>query len=116
VRDLALATQKRTSGGERSDIDQGRWTLATLGWIVWVADRGPCHALTVRNVTMEEWGFLQQCRYLPHDRDTKYTESFRAIIKTGHVSALRLPAQSPNLNAPMRSAGCARPKKSACPS
>jgi len=52
-----------------------------------------------RNVTMEGWGFLQICRYLIHDRDTKYTQSFRAIIAAGHVTALPLPAHSPNLNA-----------------
>ncbi len=27
-----------------------------------------------RNVTMDEWGFLDQCRYLLHDPDTKYTQ------------------------------------------
>ena len=54
---------------------------------------------TARNVTMDEWGFLGNCRYLIHDRDTKYTESFRAILKAGHVTALPLPAHSPNLNA-----------------
>ena len=37
-----------------------------------------------RNVTMDEWGFLDGCRYLIHDRDTKYTDSFRAIVKSGH--------------------------------
>jgi len=26
-----------------------------------------------RNVTMDEWGFLEGCRYLIHDRDTKYS-------------------------------------------
>jgi len=52
-----------------------------------------------RNVTMEEWGFLNQCRYLIHDRDTKYTDSFRAIIGTGRVKAIVLPARSPDLNA-----------------
>ena len=54
---------------------------------------------TARNVTMDGWGFLGNCRYLIHDRDTKYTESFRAILKAGHVTALSLPAHSPNLNA-----------------
>src|SRR5471032_1710935 len=34
-----------------------------------------------------------------HDRDTKYTLSFRAIIKSGRVKTLMLPAHSPNLNA-----------------
>ena len=52
-----------------------------------------------RNVTMDEWGFLDGCRYLIHDRDTKYTDSFRAIVKSGHVEPLKLPARSPNLNA-----------------
>jgi hypothetical protein len=52
-----------------------------------------------RNVTMDEWGFLEGCRYLIHDRDTKFTDSFRAIVKTGHVKPLKLPARSPNLNA-----------------
>ena len=52
-----------------------------------------------RNVTMDEWGFLESCRYLIHDRDTKFTESFRSIVKSGHVKPLKLPARSPNLNA-----------------
>jgi len=52
-----------------------------------------------RNVTMEEWGFLENCRYLIHDRDTKFTDSFRALIKSSHVEPLKLPARSPNLNA-----------------
>jgi ABC transporter substrate binding protein (PQQ-dependent alcohol dehydrogenase system) len=52
-----------------------------------------------RNATMEEWGTLRDCRYLLHDRDTKYTQSFRAIIKSGRVKTLMLPAHSPNLNA-----------------
>jgi len=52
-----------------------------------------------RNVTMEEWGFLESRRYLIHDRDTKFTDLFRAIIKSSHVEPLKLPARSPNLNA-----------------
>jgi transposase len=52
-----------------------------------------------RNVAMEEWGFLEGCRYLIHDRDTKYCQSFRAIIESGDVKTLPLPARSPNLNA-----------------
>jgi putative transposase len=52
-----------------------------------------------RNVTMEGSGSLGDSRYLLHDRDTKYTASFRAIIESAHVKALRLPARSPNLNA-----------------
>src|SRR5450830_927468 len=52
-----------------------------------------------RNVTMEGCGILRDCRYLLHDRDTKYTISFRAIIESGGVKPLALPARSPNLNA-----------------
>ena len=52
-----------------------------------------------RNVTMEGCGALQDCRYLLHDRDSKYTQSFRAIIASGQVEPLVLPARSPNLNA-----------------
>ena len=52
-----------------------------------------------RNATMEGCGALRGCRYLLHDRDTKYTQSFRTIIASGQVEPLVLPARSPNLNA-----------------
>src|SRR5262245_478550 len=52
-----------------------------------------------RNVTMEGCGILRDCRYLLHDRDTKFTQSFRAIIASGQVEPLALPARCPNLNA-----------------
>lgn len=52
-----------------------------------------------RNVTMDDWGFLGNCRYLLHDRDSKYTESFRRLLKTSGVEPLALPPRSPNLNA-----------------
>jgi putative transposase len=52
-----------------------------------------------RNVTMDDCGALRDCRYLLHDRDTKITRSFRAIIASGGVEPLVLPAHSPNLNA-----------------
>jgi hypothetical protein len=48
---------------------------------------------------MEGCGVLRDCSYLLHDRDTKYTQSFRAIIASGGVEPLALPARSPNLNA-----------------
>jgi putative transposase len=51
-----------------------------------------------RNATMEGWGFLRGCRYLLHDRDTKFCESFRELIESGSVETIRLPARSPNLN------------------
>jgi transposase InsO family protein len=52
-----------------------------------------------RNVTLEQWGFLGNCRYLLHDRDSKFCTSFDEIIKMGNVKPIRLPARSPNLNA-----------------
>jgi len=52
-----------------------------------------------RNMTMEEWGSMRGCRYLLQDRDAKFCESFRELIRAGSVSPLRLPARSPNLNA-----------------
>jgi hypothetical protein len=44
-------------------------------------------------------GILGDCRYLLHDHDTKFTQSFRAIIASGQVEPLARPARSPNLNA-----------------
>lgn len=52
-----------------------------------------------RNVTMEGTGFLANCRYLLHDRDSKYCASFRQLIEAEKVKALALPPKSPNLNA-----------------
>ena len=52
-----------------------------------------------RNVTMNGWGFLSGCRYLIHDRDSKFCASFVNIIKSAGVEPLKLPPQSPNLNA-----------------
>jgi hypothetical protein len=51
-----------------------------------------------RNMTMEQWGCLRGCRYLLHDRDTKFCQSFRELIESGNVKPIRLPARSPNLN------------------
>ena len=48
---------------------------------------------------MEGWGCLEGCRHLLHDRDRKFTESFRLIIESGGVKPVSLPARSPNLNA-----------------
>ena len=52
-----------------------------------------------RNVTMKDWGFLAQSRYLLHYRDGKFCPGFREVIKGGKVRPLKLPARSPNLNA-----------------
>ncbi len=52
-----------------------------------------------RNVTMSDWGFLSNCKYLIHDRDTKFCRSFRSIIATMGIKPIRLPSQSPRMNA-----------------
>ncbi len=51
-----------------------------------------------RNVTWEGWGFLQDRRYLLHDRDAKFSDCFRNTVMAGGVKPLKLPASSPNLN------------------
>jgi transposase InsO family protein len=53
----------------------------------------------VRNVTMEEWGFLVPGQYLIHDRDGKYSPVFQQIIDAARVTRVPLPPRSPNLNA-----------------
>src|ERR1044071_2557381 len=42
-----------------------------------------------RNATLEELGCLHPCRYLLHDRDTKFCESFREVLQAGGVKPLR---------------------------
>jgi putative transposase len=51
------------------------------------------------NLTEVYDGFLTGSRYLLHDRDPLFTEEFRAILKAGGVRMVKLPAQSPDLNA-----------------
>jgi hypothetical protein len=53
---------------------------------------------TARNATLEQWGFLANCRYLLHDRDSKFCPAFDQIIESGNVKPIQLPARSPNLN------------------
>jgi putative transposase len=52
-----------------------------------------------RNVTDAEEGFLTGTRYLIHDRDPLFTMEFREILKSSGVETVKLPAQSPDLNA-----------------
>src|SRR6266496_810739 len=44
-------------------------------------------------------GFLLGKRYLIHDRDTKFTQAFDALLKDRGVEPILLPPRSPNLNA-----------------
>jgi transposase InsO family protein len=52
-----------------------------------------------RSATQESWGHLPPCRYVLHDRDTKFCASFRSALASGGVKTIPLPAKSPNLNA-----------------
>lgn len=58
------------------------------GWMAQVA----------RNVTDSHDGFLRDKRYLIMDRDTKYSDAFRANISRASTDVIRLPPRSPNLN------------------
>ena len=44
-------------------------------------------------------GFLLGKRYLIHDRATKYTHAFDALLQESGVEPILLPPRSPNLNA-----------------
>jgi putative transposase len=52
-----------------------------------------------RSASQETWGYLHPCRYVLHDRDTKFCASFRPVLAEGGVKTIPLPARSPNLNA-----------------
>jgi len=52
-----------------------------------------------RNLTDFEDGFLRDKNYILMDRDQKYSESFRTLLKESGTMPVRLPAKSPNLNA-----------------
>ena len=52
-----------------------------------------------RNVTRQDWGFLEPRQYLIHDRDGKFCPAFQRVIKAAGVTRVPLPARSPNLNA-----------------
>ena len=52
-----------------------------------------------RNLTDVVDGFLKRTKYLIHDRDPLYTREFADILASGGVRTVKLPAQSPDLNA-----------------
>jgi len=51
------------------------------------------------NATFEGMGHLNGCRYVLHDRDTKFCAEFRETLAVAGVKGLRLPPRSPNWNA-----------------
>ena len=52
-----------------------------------------------RNLTDCVGGALQRKQYLIIDRDTKYSDQFRRMIRDNGTKVIRLPPMSPNLNA-----------------
>src|SRR6266571_6153175 len=52
-----------------------------------------------RQLTDPFEGFLLGKRYLIHDRDTKFTQAFDALLKDNGVDPVLLPPRSPNLHA-----------------
>jgi putative transposase len=52
-----------------------------------------------RSATQETWGYVDGCRYVLRDRDTKFCASFRSVLAGGGVKTIALPARRPNLNA-----------------
>ena len=52
-----------------------------------------------RQLTDHFDGFLLGKRYLIHDRDSKFTDAFDALLKASGVEPVMLPPRSPNLNA-----------------
>lgn len=52
-----------------------------------------------RNETDSHGGALVAKRYLIIDRDTKYSEQFRQLIRQSGTNVIRLPPMSPDLNA-----------------
>lgn len=44
-------------------------------------------------------GFLRGCRYVLHDRDTKYSLRFRTVMEDAGIEPIKTPFQAPNANA-----------------
>jgi len=59
----------------------------------------PWMSQVARNLIDGFSGFLSGKGYLIHDRDPLYTRDFRTLLTNAGVKPVRLPAQSPNLNA-----------------
>ena len=56
-------------------------------------------AQVARNLTDTVDGFLKGHRFLICDRDSKFSEQFRQILRGAGVDAIRTPIQAPNCNA-----------------
>ena len=53
---------------------------------------------TARELTFEGGRFVDVGRFLIHDRDSKYTDSFLSLLEGPGIESIRLPFKSPNLN------------------
>ena len=55
----------------------------------------------VQNITDIDDGMLLQngCKYLIHDRDSKFCEHFDSLLRSVKIEPVKLPPRSPNLNA-----------------
>jgi homeodomain-containing protein len=51
------------------------------------------------NSAQDDWGPLSGCRYVIHDRDSKFCAAFRSGLGSSGIRTIPLPARSPNLNA-----------------
>jgi putative transposase len=51
-----------------------------------------------RNLLDPVDGFLRNASHLVHDRDPVFTEGWAALLETGGVKCVPIPAQSPNCN------------------
>ena len=60
---------------------------------------GAWMAQIARNLTDAAGGPLRNAHYLIHDRDPLFTAQFLGILKAAGVKSVKLPAQSPTLNA-----------------
>jgi len=60
---------------------------------------GPFMGYMARNLIDEIDGFLRNKRFLIIDRDKKYTDQFKAILKDAGIKIILAPYQGPNANA-----------------
>ena len=47
-----------------------------------------------RAATQDTWGYLHSCRYVLHDRDTKFCAAFRTALASGGVKTTPLPPRA----------------------
>src|SRR5215831_7639744 len=52
-----------------------------------------------RNAVDDTSGALRPCRYVLHDRDTKFCSAFGDVLASEGLYCLKLPPRRPNLNA-----------------